>query len=608
VRKISATQYRLILFTSIVVVFVAFESHGQRATVPCPTIADPVPTAGAYSRVASPDSQPARCFFCGKINKHNDDGTLATCRDGSPCPWIWWGPSSPSDNLTAYIHCGNLRDPAESGYLMGNEALESAEIRGWITHVGGFNAGEDEWQLEILLDVGWARNPNAQVTAINTVDMVAQWVSPLNIAAFGYAGNYSSPYPPVSAGASNLTAPSELGANGVTYGGNNSAVIHLEIDGWGPVRGKCDGTVDCTSWSVAQSAPIGWKDYGTGTYWPFDVTSFTAGQYVRAVGTVWHDGSHKTNGPPNACTENVKPALGWTEMHNVDFMEAAQPSGPQHVLAGYALCFPTSSLLIYSNSIDDSFLAPSNGIAPAGASLVVASRHFGEAYWGLQSLISFDSLDSPWRNDPNSRRTSTLVQTRSFTDKTYSVRYNVSTTSPPVAYVGEWVDTYWNTCPAASCPNPNVAGGCQGVLFSSDANNCGTCARRCAAPLTGNGAPLCDAGACTFTCSPGYCSSSTDCVATSLATDLNNCGTCGNTCPSGMSCSGGNCTCSSGQTNCSGQCANLSSDTTHCGSCSNVCQSGYKCVSGSCSPLSSCPSGSTDCLDGTCAKPPRSCN
>jgi hypothetical protein len=115
---------------------------------PCP--------AGEYAKVASPDSQPARCFFCGKVNKHKSNGSINDCNAGSPCPFLWVDPPNPD-----YVKCGNLIDNGYGGTatLMGTEALESAEIRGWITHIKGANLGEDEYEMDILLDVGWRPNP-----------------------------------------------------------------------------------------------------------------------------------------------------------------------------------------------------------------------------------------------------------------------------------------------------------------------------------------------------------------------------------------------------------------------------------------------------------------
>lgn len=568
----------------------------QRFTVVCPTIpANPTTDEYKSAAVASPDSQPARCFFCGKVNKHKDDGTISDCTAGSPCPFLWLDNANPS-----YVDCGNLIDPSENGTLMGLSALESAEIRGWVTHIGGVNTGEAEWQMDILLDIGWMPNPHAPVTPLNAIDAIAKWLSPLNIAAFGYAPNDVQPFPQMSSLGRNLNeggTGSMLGGNNATFGGNYSPVVHIEIDGWGPLaRGVCDGTVDCTpkdptkTWTD-ENAPVGWKKYeGSGIYWPFNVTAFQVGQYVRAVGTIWRDGSHHTGNAVNACWETARHDIGWTEMHNVDFMETADPPANHHVLAGYALCMNTP-LGTQTATIDNSFTAPDFGMSPIpGASLVVASRHFGASN-RPDSMIDFPHLTGSSNNNPNSRRTSTFVQVLGGTDYVWHVRYNVSATSAlGTAYLGEWVEAYWNPCSSGQCPDSRAPGVCLAVSTSTDQNNCGSCANQCAPPLNGNGWPVCSAGACTFQCAYGYCPSSTDCIATALSTDVNNCGTCGNHCGSGMTCSAGTCACQPGLTNCGGVCTNLSTDGTNCGACGHSCSSA--CVNGSCrvcGPAKKCP-------------------
>src|SRR4051812_5623721 len=134
-----------------VVLAIAPRVFAQRYTVVCPTIPAPPASAGEYAKVAVPDTPPARCFFCGKVNKHKSDGTISDCNAGSPCPFIWPDPANAS-----YVKCGNLIDPPWGGNatLMGGSALESAEIRGWIVHGGFPHIGESEFEWDILLDIG----------------------------------------------------------------------------------------------------------------------------------------------------------------------------------------------------------------------------------------------------------------------------------------------------------------------------------------------------------------------------------------------------------------------------------------------------------------------
>ncbi|RCV64573.1 hypothetical protein C5S53_08245 [Methanophagales archaeon] len=72
-----------------------------------------------------------------------------------------------------------------------------------------------------------------------------------------------------------------------------------------------------------------------------------------------------------------------------------------------------------------------------------------------------------------------------------------------------------------------------------------------------------------------------------LATDPNNCGSCGNACGANAYCSSGTCQCNSGYGNCDGDwsngCeANLNTDPNNCGSCGNACDPGVTCKDGEC--------------------------
>ena len=82
-----------------------------------------------------------------------------------------------------------------------------------------------------------------------------------------------------------------------------------------------------------------------------------------------------------------------------------------------------------------------------------------------------------------------------------------------------------------------------------------------------------------------------------IASDSQNCGTCGYVCDTGTICQGSTCVCASGFVSCSGQC--VPSNTDHCGTSCAACPSGNVCNDGQCS--SSCAAGSTMCMDGACS-------
>src|SRR5262245_21169247 len=70
-------------------------------------------------------------------------------------------------------------------------------------------------------------------------------------------------------------------------------------------------------------------------------------------------------------------------------------------------------------------------------------------------------------------------------------------------------------------------------------------------------------------CAAGQMSCSGTCK--TVATDNQNCGTCGNACGSGRTCENSMCKCAAGLMDCGGQC--VGNDAQHCGGC-NPCPSG----------------------------------
>src|SRR5712664_2206698 len=79
-------------------------------------------------------------------------------------------------------------------------AQEKSEVRGWITAFAGRDDGEDEWEMDVLVDVG----PEASVDGTE---------------------------PPYWA----LQNPGALNA-WTAWGGTGGPVIHIEVDGWGVYR------------------------------------------------------------------------------------------------------------------------------------------------------------------------------------------------------------------------------------------------------------------------------------------------------------------------------------------------------------------------------------
>src|SRR5450432_2058511 len=107
----------------------------------------------------------------------------------------------------------------------------------------------------------------------------------------------------------------------------------------------------------------------------------------------------------------------------------------------------------------------------------------------------------------------------------------------------------------------------------------------CAKPSSGG--PTCNSDQ--MACSQGC---------TNVATDSQNCGSCGKVCGSGQSCTAGACVCNLGLLLRNNSC--VQSDSTHCGNCATACTGTTPvCSSTGCS--SSCPVGAIQCQGGACA-------
>ena len=98
-------------------------------------------------------------------------------------------------------------------------------------------------------------------------------------------------------------------------------------------------------------------------------------------------------------------------------------------------------------------------------------------------------------------------------------------------------------------------------------------------------------------CATGETDCSGECA--DLRSDRDHCGACGTVCGAGEACNAGSCetVCPSGQDVCGAGCFDLDVDRNHCGDCATSCGAGEACASGSCEL--SCPSGFTIC-GGSC--------
>ena len=128
-------------------------------------------------------------------------------------------------------------------------------------------------------------------------------------------------------------------------------------------------------------------------------------------------------------------------------------------------------------------------------------------------------------------------------------------------------------------------GGC--VDIASDPQNCGSCGNICGAGQS------CQVAVCR--CQGGLADCGTGCL--SLSSNHDNCGACNNVCGPTEVCNRSACSaqCDAGLTNCNGGCTNPLNDPLNCGTCGTMCSAGQTCSAGSCV----CSNGSPVC-NGLC--------
>lgn len=154
--------------------------------------------------------------------------------------------------------------------------------------------------------------------------------------------------------------------------------------------------------------------------------------------------------------------------------------------------------------------------------------------------------------------------------------------------------------------NGTASDGCE-TDTRTNLTSCGTCGTVC--PARNNATATCTAGACGFTCLPGYADCDNNpvngCEVDTRVTE-GACGRCGNVCGAGQVCSNGSCqfTCSQADggvslVSCPGgaTCISLANNLANCGRCGNVCGANIHahatCVSGVCG--NACNTGFGDC-------------
>jgi hypothetical protein len=232
------------------------------------------------------------------------------------------------------------------------------EVRGWLltdpiyTFVNVEDkVDENEVLLDLLLDWGWEQQYPASehAWAVNTPERINQSITPHNIIHFGVDSS--------GIGSTRLTQS--------VWGGSRAAVVHVEINGWGPSitpgrkrplpttpleRARFEG------WVTSASAPPGKER----VLFPFDPfhppsangdTALSAGDYVRMVGMLWEDEPHVTDGgngrdegkDAKGCWKDGPHDLGdwgrgFFEIHPVDYLAILAPPEHTDALEMFAIC------------------------------------------------------------------------------------------------------------------------------------------------------------------------------------------------------------------------------------------------------------------------------
>ena len=128
----------------------------------------------------------------------------------------------------------------------------------------------------------------------------------------------------------------------------------------------------------------------------------------------------------------------------------------------------------------------------------------------------------------------------------------------------------------AACTIEQVKCGDQCVVLASNHDNCGTCGAAC-----GDG-QACRAGTCAACLELNLDTCGTQCA--DLATDNAHCGACEKACPTGQVCANGRCdvVCADAGVACGPSCVDVQTDTANCGTCGNACSTGQACTAGVC--------------------------
>lgn len=297
-----------------------------------PTVAPPPPAPLGPCGLKRTDIKGSQ-IFCGNVRLYEDDQTSPPWR-GKP-------------NTTA----GAIRNELGRAVCMSPEtvltpsrATQNFEIRGWVTRDFSSICSpdytvEEESFIDIALDLDWIPTPadpgEPPLVRLHSMADLLTYLPATNIMKF--SGRQIAGVDDAWGG-----------------GGAGQAIIHVEVDGWGPYRGG--------SAYQRLGPPPGWdacgKEGADQLYFHHDILpgdrTASKGDYVRVIGTQWRDDSHLSptdlTDPKLCWAQHVAGADYWAEMHSVDKVQKlpAPPGRTPKDLIAYAACSSTPLTLTES--------------------------------------------------------------------------------------------------------------------------------------------------------------------------------------------------------------------------------------------------------------------
>ena len=627
----------------------------------------PDPNVDFYTVVQTKTEVPPHAVFCGNYAKSPIPAEVMKGKRPPMTP-----PGDSPTGLPYQKRCGPGEGAPAGSYVQGCcvshaydsdcsvapntcrvPATEKVEIRGTVAGLDRYTdtshgAHNQEYNFDVLLDLNWDRDPCLPdgITIINSLDALANAVTPFNIISFGGAQEFD---------ANGVPRMPKTGTSPYRYGGPGSLIIKVEIDGW--ERGNRIPTGDSPSRDYGP-APTDWVP-GTGSdpnvLWPFNpdtplgnigVGPLQDGEYVRVVGTLWEDQEHDSNGVTSCWQDGPAVGRAHMEIHPVDYLARV-------IQATRAQASTYTALTLCDNATIDAMVIKPPDERPAGAPVNVEEKivpafttpgtprqpeklqDTGEVH------VSAEALN--WQDSSGSHKGKFFALYRVFWDSPCPAGKTSCQNScvDPQSFQNDsgncgkcgFVCQGGRSCSAGNCVCPADLTLCNGICVNTttDSNNCGKCGVFCD-PVVVGGVGACAAGtcvcpssapticsygdervctnletqndncgACGHYCINGTCSSAAcgcaaglqacpandgrDTICTTLATDGANCGQCGHACPNSSSCQGGVCVsggCPVGWTMCSGICINTDYDDLNCGGCGHACRSGRVCDGGAC--------------------------